>query len=178
MPRFSPLLAFLILVGLIALLSLFGPREASLGANVRLVYLHGAWVWTALVGFGAAALAGLVGLLFRRPRLQAWSVALGIALCASASLALPVLGRALTFSLIGLFLFYVCFEFTLVTGISLMTELVPGARATVMAGNLSAHALGRTAWPHLSGSIQVRRALFSGIGLTARRRENRRGGSA
>jgi hypothetical protein len=77
MPRFSPLLAFLILVGLIALLSLFGPREASLGANVRLVYLHGAWVWTALVGFGAAALAGLVGLLFRRPRLQAWSVALG-----------------------------------------------------------------------------------------------------
>src|SRR4030042_628170 len=77
MPRFSPLLAFLILVGLIALLSLFGPREASLGANVRLVYLHGAWVWTALVGFGAAALAGLVGLLFRRPRLQAWAGALG-----------------------------------------------------------------------------------------------------
>ncbi len=77
MSRISPLLAFLILVGFIGLLSALGPREATLGASVRLVYLHGAWVWTALVGLGAAGLAGVGGLLLRRPQLHDWSVALG-----------------------------------------------------------------------------------------------------
>ncbi|HLC05783.1 MAG TPA: hypothetical protein VJK02_22325 [Anaerolineales bacterium] len=61
------------LVGLIALLVAFGPPERSLGVHVRVVYLHGAWVWTALVGFAAAAAAGAVGLAFRRRPLQMWS---------------------------------------------------------------------------------------------------------
>ena len=55
MRRISPLILFLLmLVFIIALVSL-GPSEESLGSNVRLVYLHGAWVWTALIGFAAAA---------------------------------------------------------------------------------------------------------------------------
>jgi len=41
------------------------------------VYLHGAWVWTALLGFAAAAVAGLAGLLFRRLSWQRFSIALG-----------------------------------------------------------------------------------------------------
>jgi hypothetical protein len=36
---------------------LFGPEEKSLGANVRIVYLHGAWVLSAELAFVAAALA-------------------------------------------------------------------------------------------------------------------------
>ncbi len=43
---------------------------------MRVVYLHGAWVWTALAGFGAAAVAGTGGLAFRRRSLQSWSSAL------------------------------------------------------------------------------------------------------
>jgi hypothetical protein len=77
MRRIPPLALFAILIVLIAVLSALGPREASLGANVRLVYLHGAWVWTALVAFAAAAAAGLVGLALRRHSMQDWSIALG-----------------------------------------------------------------------------------------------------
>jgi hypothetical protein len=73
----SPLAYFFIVLVLIAILALFGPEEQSLGSNVRLVYLHGAWVLTAEIAFLAAALAGLSGLLLRRELFHAWSAALG-----------------------------------------------------------------------------------------------------
>ena len=73
----SPLIYFSITVIVIALLTLFGPEERSLGANVRIVYLHGAWVLAAEVAFIAAALAGLLGLLLRKEIFHAWSAALG-----------------------------------------------------------------------------------------------------
>jgi hypothetical protein len=75
--RIPPLLAFLFSLMLVVILSFFGPAERSLGANVRLVYLHGVWVWTALIGLGSAAAAGLFGLLLKRPGFQRWSIALG-----------------------------------------------------------------------------------------------------
>ena len=66
MRRISPLILFLLmLIFIIALVSL-GPSEESLGSNVRLVYLHGAWVWTALIGFAAAAVFGLAYLVLKR----------------------------------------------------------------------------------------------------------------
>lgn len=73
----SPLVYFFIAVILIAILALFGPEEQSLGSNVRLVYLHGAWVLTAEIAFVLAALAGLLGLVFKRDPFHAWSAALG-----------------------------------------------------------------------------------------------------
>lgn len=73
----SPLMLFFIAVLAIAVLALFGPEEQSLGANVRIVYLHGAWVLTAEIAFIAAALAGLAGLVTRRDVLHDWSAALG-----------------------------------------------------------------------------------------------------
>jgi hypothetical protein len=73
----SPLLYFFITVLAIALLTLLGPEEKSLGANVRIVYLHGAWVLAAEVAFIAAAVAGLLGLVLRRDLFHAWSTALG-----------------------------------------------------------------------------------------------------
>jgi hypothetical protein len=54
-----------------------GPADKALGTNVRIVYLHGAWVWAALACFAVAAVAGLAGLLSQRPSLHAWSRALG-----------------------------------------------------------------------------------------------------
>jgi hypothetical protein len=75
--RFSPLLFFIITVLVIVGLSLFGPEEQSLGSNVRIVYLHGAWVLAAEVAFAAAALAGLLALALRRDGLHRWSAALG-----------------------------------------------------------------------------------------------------
>ena len=68
--RISPAYLFITMVTLILMLSLFGPQEQSLGSNVRIVYLHGAWVLAAEAAFAAAALTGLVGLLLRRVNLQ------------------------------------------------------------------------------------------------------------
>jgi hypothetical protein len=59
------------------LLTAIGPAEKSLGVNVRIVYLHGVWVWTALVAFIAAAIVGLLGLITSKESLQRWSLALG-----------------------------------------------------------------------------------------------------
>ncbi len=73
----SPLILFFGTVLVIALLALFGPEEQSLGANVRIVYLHGAWVLTAEVVLLLAGLAGLVGLITKRDTFHAWSAALG-----------------------------------------------------------------------------------------------------
>jgi hypothetical protein len=78
--KFSPLHSWLlagvnlVLIGLVATL---GPAEKSLGVNVRVVYLHGAWVWAALASFVAAGLIGATALILRRPGLYAWSTALG-----------------------------------------------------------------------------------------------------
>jgi hypothetical protein len=68
------LLATLILI---AILTATAPLEKTLGDNARLVYLHGSWVWTAMVVFLAAAAAGLGGLVSRRQWLHEWSLALG-----------------------------------------------------------------------------------------------------
>ncbi len=66
-------------LALIALVTSLGPLEKTLGANVRLIYYHGAWVWAGKAAFALAALAGLIGLLrpANRRRLTAWSLALG-----------------------------------------------------------------------------------------------------
>ncbi|MBK6792417.1 MAG: hypothetical protein IPG80_07715 [Anaerolineales bacterium] len=73
----SLIVYFFSTVGLIALLSLLGPEERSLGSNVRIVYLHGAWVLTAEIAFITAALAGLLGLLLKHDLFHTWSAALG-----------------------------------------------------------------------------------------------------
>ena len=72
-PFFWFILALLTTVGLTAI----GPDEQSLGPNVRIVYLHAAWVLTAEAVLGLSALTGLLGILFRRQRLHKWSAALG-----------------------------------------------------------------------------------------------------
>jgi hypothetical protein len=55
----------------------FAPLENSLGVNIRLVYLHGAWVWAGLGSFTTAALTGLAGLVFRSQQWHRWSRAFG-----------------------------------------------------------------------------------------------------
>ena len=56
----SPFLHLILLILIIALFTLLGPEEKSLGANVHIVYLHGAWVLTAIVALASAGLAGLI----------------------------------------------------------------------------------------------------------------------
>ena len=75
--RFSPLSLFFLTLIMIAVMAAFGPEEQSLGSNVRIVYLHGAWVLAAELAFAAAALTGLLALILRREGLHRWSAALG-----------------------------------------------------------------------------------------------------
>jgi len=58
-------------------LTALGPQEQSLGPNVRIVYLHGAWALTAEAVLAFAAVSGLLGILTRGERMQRWSTALG-----------------------------------------------------------------------------------------------------
>jgi hypothetical protein len=73
----SPLVRFFLSLILIGFFTMFGPAEKALGSNVRVVYLHGAWVWSAMVAFVAAGVVGLVGLVTHRTKLHTWSRALG-----------------------------------------------------------------------------------------------------
>jgi hypothetical protein len=84
-PKASPLYYMLGVIAIILIATFFGPEEKALGSNVRLVYLHGAWVLTAEIAFIAAALMGALGLAAhylktlagRETFFHAWSQALG-----------------------------------------------------------------------------------------------------
>jgi predicted MFS family arabinose efflux permease len=124
-------------------------------ANETINVVFGVWIeksfaltlaslGAASLGIGLAELGGesLVGALADRlgkPR----AVAIGLALNCLAALSLLLFGRWLPGALGGLFLFYLSFEFTLVSGIPLMSEVLPPARATLMAAHMAFISLGR-----------------------------------
>ena len=97
---------------------------------------------SAVIGLSELGGEGLVAAFVDRlgkPR----AIGLGLAANCLAALALLFLGRTQAGALVGLFFFYITFEFTLVSIIPLMTELLPSARATLMAFNMAALSLGR-----------------------------------
>ena len=97
---------------------------------------------SAVIGLSELSGEGLVALLTDRlgkPR----ALALGLSANAGAAVLLPFIGRTEVGALVGLFLFYITFEFVMVSHVPMMTEMLPGARATVMAFNLTGHSLGR-----------------------------------
>jgi predicted MFS family arabinose efflux permease len=94
------------------------------------------------------------------------AIGFGLLCTAGACLALPILASTLIGVLLGLFLFYLSFEFTFVSLISLVTELMPSSRATLMAGNLAAAAGGR-ALGALSGSWLYSFGIFSNASVGA-----------
>ncbi len=77
-----------------------------------------------------------------------------IANCLAAVL-LPIIGRSETGALIGLFLFYITFEFTIVSIIPLLTEVMPSARATTLSFSSAAHSIGRATGALLAPKLYV-----------------------
>jgi len=61
----------------IGIFTAFGPAEHSLGTHIRIVYLHGAWVWASLAAFLASGIFGGLGLLLQRTNFHGWSGAFG-----------------------------------------------------------------------------------------------------
>jgi predicted MFS family arabinose efflux permease len=72
-----------------------------------------------------------------------------------AAVLLPIIGRSETGALIGLFLFYITFEFTIVSIIPLLTEVMPSARATTLSFSGAAHSIGRAAGALLAPNLYV-----------------------
>jgi predicted MFS family arabinose efflux permease len=87
------------------------------------------------------------------------SIQIGIILNCLAVLALPLLSQSLPLVLAGLFLYFLTFEFSLVSLIPLATEVLPSARATLMAFNVTFFFLGRA----IIAFVAV--PLFSGAGI-------------
>jgi predicted MFS family arabinose efflux permease len=111
--------------------------EDSFG--LKIAALAGA---SAVIGLSEISGEGLVALTTDRlgkPR----ALVLGLSGNALAALLLPIVGRTEIGALVGLFLFYITFEYVMVSHIPLMTELVPEARATLLSFNLTGHSLGR-----------------------------------
>ncbi len=71
------------------------------------------------------------------------AIGLGLAVNSLAALLLPFVGQTKFGALAGLFFFYLSFEFTIVSAIPLMTEILPNARTTMMAFNVVALSMGR-----------------------------------
>ncbi len=108
----------------------FGLKIAALGAA------------SAVIGISELSGESLVALFSDRLG-KPCAVAIGLLTNSLAALLLPFIGGTQAGALIGLFFFYISFEFTLVTSISLMTEVLPEARATLMSFNVAALSLGR-----------------------------------
>ena len=70
-------LALALTLVVLALAAALGPTERTLGTHLRLVLLHGAWVWTGKLAFGASAVMGLAALIVARPAWHRLCRALG-----------------------------------------------------------------------------------------------------
>ncbi len=140
----------------------FGPALAGLGlgmfvstANEMVSLVFGVWLErsfglkiaalaaaAAVIGISELCGEGLVAAFVDRlgkPR----AVALGLGANSLAALLLPVAGRTEAGAVAGLFLFFISFEFSVVSAIPMMTEVMPDARATVMALSIAFMTFGR-----------------------------------
>jgi MFS transporter, DHA1 family, inner membrane transport protein len=157
-------------------------------ANDNLFVVYGVWleqdfglvvleVGLATTVIGLAELLGetLTASLSDRLGLKR-AVLMALVLSTLSYLLLPVLAQTLPLALLGLFIIFLTFEFTIVTSMSLFTEILPGARATMMSAYLAAAGLGRVIGALAGGSIWLAgglpvvcivSAVSSGLGLVS-----------
>ena len=109
----------------------FGLQIAALGAA------------SAVIGIAELSGEGLVAAFTDRLGITR-SIFIGLVVNSLAALSLPWIGRTEVGAVAGLLLFYLSFEFALVSVYPLMTEVLPSARGTIMALNMIVLALGRS----------------------------------
>ena len=128
--------------------------EDSFG--LKIAALAGA---SAVIGFSELSGEGLVALTTDRlgkPR----ALMIGLIGNAFAAILLPFIGKTEIGALIGLFFYYLSFEYIMVSHVPLMSELVPEARATLLSFNLTGHSLGRAIGASLSTLIYQQFGFF------------------
>jgi len=143
-------------------------------ANDSLFVVYGVWLqdsfglglttlgMTAIV-IGVAELFGetLTATMADRVGLKR-AVVIGLILTSLSYLLLPVIGQTLVLALAGLFVLFLAFEFTIVTGVSLTTEVLPKARATMVSSVVATTGLGRVIGALLGGPLW----LWGGLLMT------------
>lgn len=87
---------------------------------------------------GESLTAGLVDRLGKKR-----AILIGLVLNSVFAILLPWIGKTLPGAMIGLFLFYITFEFTLVSSIPIISELMPSLRATLLGINMALYSVGR-----------------------------------
>jgi predicted MFS family arabinose efflux permease len=117
---------------------------------------------TAVIGFAEFGGEGIVAILTDRLGKNR-SIRIGILLSGITCLTLPLLGTSLVGALLGLFLLYICFEFTFVSMISMMSEVLPNTRGTFLAANLAASAGGRAIGAIVGPLLFSRSILVNGL---------------
>jgi predicted MFS family arabinose efflux permease len=114
-------------------------------ANAMVTVMYGVWVQesfnleiaaigaaAAVIGFSELGGEGIVSWLADRLGKKK-SIILGLVLNSVWVAALPLAGRSVTGAMIWLFFFFLTFEIAMVSAIPLMSEIIPGARATMLA---------------------------------------------
>jgi DHA1 family inner membrane transport protein len=90
------------------------------------------------------------------------AIAVGLVICGISYGVLPLLDQNLPLALCGLFFIFLTYEFTIVSALSLCTELLPGSRATMMSSFLAAAGTGRVVGALIGGPVW----LTGGIQMT------------
>jgi predicted MFS family arabinose efflux permease len=147
-------------------------------ANETITLVYGVWVEKAfalsIASLGATALViGISELsgetlvtIFTDRIGKRKALAIGIIGNCFATLSLLIFGRWLAGALISLLLFYLTFEFTIVSGIPLMSEILPSARATMLASHMAVLAIGRSIGDLLA-PVLFTQSIFPGISANA-----------
>lgn len=121
---------------------------------------------SAVIGFAELGGESLVGAFVDRIG-KTRALRYGLMVNIAASLLLVVIGRSVTGALVGLFLFYLSYEFTLVSSIPLMTEILPASRASLMAFYVASLSFGRAIGSFISPWLYGLGLLVSAIGAIA-----------
>jgi predicted MFS family arabinose efflux permease len=142
-------------------------------ANDNLFVVYGAWLekqfnlsivalglGTAVIGIAELAGESMTAALADRLGLKR-SLIGGMAACLICYGILPFLGQTLGMALTGLFFLFLTFEFTIVTSLSLFTELLPASRATMMASFLASAGVGRVVGALIGGPVWLAGGIYA-----------------
>ena len=125
------------------------------GANETINLIFGVWIenqfglnFTALtiasVVIGVSELGGeIASTLWLDAVGKRRMISIFLVLNSLAALVLPLAGGSLTWAVVGLGFFYITFEIVLISTLTLMSEVLPQARATILAMTVAGFSLGR-----------------------------------
>jgi predicted MFS family arabinose efflux permease len=132
----------------------FGLKIAALGAAAS------------VIGFaelsGELAGGGLTDRLGKKR-----SIIIALVLNGVVALLMPWLGKSMAAAFVCLFFFYLTFEFAIISALTMMSEVLPSARAALMGTNIAAHSLGRMVGTMVAPLLYVSGFQFNAAAVLA-----------